>query len=584
MNGSISAAACRLCAAGQYQAASAQGSCDACSPGQYQANAGQTSCFSCRPGFFSPNSSATQNPCAPCGAGQFQVNAGQSACNDCAPGRFNPSTGSSSASACRACAAGQYQIDSAQRSCIGCPVGRFAVGAGSVGAQPQTGDVSEARGQGLLLHDGFEYRTLTNIAGYDHTGLTCHGSDLWLPVPAGFEIAPDTADIITNVVAAHPWSTHVMVLGSLRAYGTAAQSNANAGQEYGDHQDKAVSRVLNGETEWSCPWSCYQILIRRPFGVGSSRWHRRSNEHCFNARYGSYSTRVEAAVACAADSGCYGVYDQSCDGNGTFHLCPSSTLESSAMGSCVYVMPRAVGEFCLDCPAGQTSSVGASSCTPIFCPAGEYLQGGNCTACQPGSFAPARNSNENCTRCPAGTHQARSGQPACDPCTAGHHQPNTGQTSCYSCSQGQFADSTGSSSCANCSTCQAGRYTVAPCTSLQNVACGLCEPGTYQSAQGASSCVVCAAGRFLAERGAASRGACTACASGRYQPLAGRETCRNCRAGRFGNGTGRAAESDCIPCNTGTYSPTEGNTLAGACIACVAGKWVDTVGSTNASD
>jgi hypothetical protein len=113
----------------------------------------------------------------------------------------------------------------------------------------------------LLVHDGYAYRTIMDGISVDTSGSICHTSSLWLPIPDGYEIAPDTPEIVRDVIAAHRWSTDVMVVGSLKAYGTASFI---AGLEYGDHQDKAVSQVRGGETVWSCPWTCYQILVRRP--------------------------------------------------------------------------------------------------------------------------------------------------------------------------------------------------------------------------------------------------------------------------------------------------------------------------------
>lgn len=113
-------------------------------------------------------------------------------------------------------------------------------------------------GQNNVVYGGYEYRTLMNTEP-DRAAEVCHTSSNPLPLPAGFELAPDIADIRMNVVAAHPWSTDVMVLDSLKGYGTAS---FQPGREFGDHQPKAVN--LSGH--WYCPWTCYQILVRRPSG------------------------------------------------------------------------------------------------------------------------------------------------------------------------------------------------------------------------------------------------------------------------------------------------------------------------------
>ena len=110
-----------------------------------------------------------------------------------------------------------------------------------------------------VVYSGYEYRTMMNTEP-DHGAEVCHTSTNPLPLPSGYELAPDTSDIRMNVVATHSWSTDVIVLDSLKGYGTAS---FQPGQEFGDHQPKAV-RSSSGM--WHCPWTCYQILIRRSTG------------------------------------------------------------------------------------------------------------------------------------------------------------------------------------------------------------------------------------------------------------------------------------------------------------------------------
>ena len=103
-----------------------------------------------------------------------------------------------------------------------------------------------------LRYNGYEYRTLMDTTPA-RTAEVCHTSTNPLPIPSGYELAPDTADIRTNVVAAHPWSTDVMVLDSLKGYGTAS---FRPGEEFGDAQPKAVR---TGSGMWFCPWSCCEF-------------------------------------------------------------------------------------------------------------------------------------------------------------------------------------------------------------------------------------------------------------------------------------------------------------------------------------
>ena len=53
--------------------------------------------------------------------------------------------------------------------------------------------------------------------------------------------------------------------------------------------------------------------------------------------YGEYSSLITAEFACTTHSNCQAVRDGSCDGSGTFQLCPKTTLfTASSSGSCIY--------------------------------------------------------------------------------------------------------------------------------------------------------------------------------------------------------------------------------------------------------
>ena len=104
---------------------------------------------------------------------------------------------------------------------------------------------------------GFIYRTVMSTAP-SGSGEICHSD--YLSLPAGFHMAPDTSDVRQHIVASYRWSTHIIVLASLKGYRTAAYSVQMRGREFGDSQDKATQ---NDAGEWTCPWTCYQILVRR---------------------------------------------------------------------------------------------------------------------------------------------------------------------------------------------------------------------------------------------------------------------------------------------------------------------------------
>ena len=66
---------------------------------------------------------------------------------------------------------------------------------------------------------GYVYRTLES--GVLHSGSNVNCQDEWLPMPSGYEVAPDDA-AVRNAMVAFTWSTHVLVFASRMGYTTAA--------------------------------------------------------------------------------------------------------------------------------------------------------------------------------------------------------------------------------------------------------------------------------------------------------------------------------------------------------------------------
>mmetsp|Transcript_126551 Transcript_126551/g.252963 ORF Transcript_126551/g.252963 Transcript_126551/m.252963 type:complete len:1348 (-) Transcript_126551:167-4210(-) len=108
---------------------------------------------------------------------------------------------------------------------------------------------------------GYRYRVIRDGLQVDGVP-TANPTDQWLPMPAGYELAPDTADVRNNVVAAHTWSTHIVVLGSLKGY--CCKGFRTAGEEFKSRDEqKAKVRIKNGVSEYRTPWEKYQVLIRQ---------------------------------------------------------------------------------------------------------------------------------------------------------------------------------------------------------------------------------------------------------------------------------------------------------------------------------
>lgn len=130
----------------------------------------------------------------------------------------------------------------------------------------------------MVLYGVHAYKVLSSY-GYGGTGPPVHSrrgdspscdSGDWQSLPEGWQIAPDTEEVRSNVVAPFTWSTHLMIVynetgldSHFPAYRTAGLPPA--GVRFGDSQAKLQWKRLEGGTvQYRCTWKCYQILIRRP--------------------------------------------------------------------------------------------------------------------------------------------------------------------------------------------------------------------------------------------------------------------------------------------------------------------------------
>ena len=60
-------------------------------------------------------------------------------------------------------------------------------------------------------------------------------------------------------------------------------------------------------------------------------------KHCYEDRYGSFSTIQSAKDACSNDPNCQGVYDQGCDSDANdIYLCPTSATYETSSSSCIF--------------------------------------------------------------------------------------------------------------------------------------------------------------------------------------------------------------------------------------------------------
>ena len=72
----------------------------------------------------------------------------------------------------------------------------------------------------------------------------------------------------------------------------------------------------------------------------TSAWLKSEKMYCTGRhKTGTYRTFAAAEIACVAKETCSAVYDQGCDGEGSFALCDLTPLGVSAQGSCAYKKP-----------------------------------------------------------------------------------------------------------------------------------------------------------------------------------------------------------------------------------------------------
>jgi len=126
--------------------------------------------------------------------------------------------------------------------------------------------VAKKKDEYSILYDGYQYRAISKNVAVDaflpdQKSARCHRD--WEPLPRGYELAPDTAEL-RKVLTEHTWSTHVVILSSLKGYSTFQGNGYTLGQPFGDDQEKARKRVRKGTVEYMCPWECYQIIVRKP--------------------------------------------------------------------------------------------------------------------------------------------------------------------------------------------------------------------------------------------------------------------------------------------------------------------------------
>ncbi|KAG9096174.1 Dihydroxyacetone synthase, partial [Ceratobasidium sp. 370] len=129
--------------------------------------------------------------------------------------------------------------------------------------------------------------------------------------------------------------------------------------------------------------------------------------------------------------------------------CPagqSSTSGASVCTSCPANTYSTSGGLCTACPTGTSSPEGASGCTTLSCPAGKRPVGNTCANCPAKTYSSA--GDTSCTDCPPGSISSP-GSSSCTPCPGGS-VPSPSANSCSTCPRNTYSNGD------NCSPCPAG--------------------------------------------------------------------------------------------------------------------------------
>ena len=108
---------------------------------------------------------------------------------------------------------------------------------------------------------------------------------------------------------------------------------------------------LKNKVWYKCKYYFLCLIIRTKTWIGRFQtidsindlvpyvsFKKRELKHCdpLKDKYGNFPTLKSAQLACISDTNCNAVYDEHCDNEGEFFLCPTTTSLQSSQHSCVY--------------------------------------------------------------------------------------------------------------------------------------------------------------------------------------------------------------------------------------------------------
>ena len=293
---------------------------------------------------------------------------------------------------------------------------------------------------------------------------------------------------------------------------------------------------------------------------------------------------------------------------------PASNVDCDSSDKCLCSIICPPGTFndgqsssCSDCPSGELSTRGASSCqySTSNCPPGTYSSGATCDSCPSGKYndQAGQTSNAVCKTCVPGS-KTNDYQSGCDLCGKGEYQDQSGQPTCKSCDAGTGNDQTGSTSDSACIDCTAGKFNVNSYTGI----CVDCEKGKYNDQEKQTTdCKRCPDATYSDTLGTSSAENCKNCPVGRWSGqssglvmalLVSADDCQMCPKGQYMDEEAHGINAikvglnpnlfRCKICGEGTYDPDQGTvteygtlTGKGTCDKCPAGRYQENSGSPN---
>jgi len=604
--GSTAKAAC-LCNAGFFGPAG--GPCTQCATGKFAANTGQTACSSCPAntdsdvqstaltscqcvaGWTGPNGGS----CTQCVASTYKSTRGSQACDACSATTMTSGigntdvnacickagyTGGGGAMACSGCVAGKYKETSGPADCSLCGLDKYSTTfAATSSAVCESCPSNSVSGQGSSAVGACTCNT--GYTGVDGSACSACSAGLWKDTTGSAACTQcgvgkyNTASAQKSELAclSCPENSWALVPGS----SSISSCICNAGYTGSDGNCVACGagkwKVSTGSALCT---SCLPDKYSTSLGASSSAT-------CLPCPSSSNAPEGSIALAaCVCNMGFTGPGGLAASGVTPCVACLAGTWKgTSGSATCTNCLANqystitaATSNVCQSCVANTQSGAASQAVTSCICNAGfTGPNGGNCSACIPGTYKTAAGS-ATCQNCLAGTYSITPAKTdaTCSPCplssnalsgsdeltdclcNAGYSGPNGG--TCNACGSGRYKPTSGS---ATCSDCIANTYQP-NAVAILNTACLSCPSNSISSAVSPllESCM-CNSG-YSGPNG----GSCTACYMGKYKSLPGPQQCTNCNNATYSSATAATTYSTCLECPLNSSS-SMGSTARSDC-------------------